>query len=303
MISSSRMIPTAATLFEKLPRMLRRHRLMKSWMRLTGEDPLQLVRIRGDAHGYADLSDGFLRLIVIEGDYEKDFFRIADALLQGGGEFLDVGANHGLLSFGLARKLDQQVRFHLFEPNPKLLESIEKSVKLYPSMRAEVNAAAVCDEDGTILFQVRKEQTEVSHITQSGGTPVRSIRLDTYFRNKSLDRVDLMKLDIEGYELTALRGAELALKNRSIRAIYFEYFEKLLVRVAPPAKLIEFLDSFAYEVCFCRDCDLIGQAVNPTVTIRDGLPGHGLPLLPVNGRQIPAMTDLLAIPRENLISA
>ena len=87
--------------------MLRRHRLMKAWMRLTGEDPLQLVRIRDDARGYADLSDGFLRLIVIEGDYEKDFFRIADALLQEGGEFLDVGANHGLLSFGLARKLDR----------------------------------------------------------------------------------------------------------------------------------------------------------------------------------------------------
>lgn len=68
------MLPTAVALFEKLPRTLRRHRLMKGWMRLTGEDPLQLVRIRGDARGYADMRDGFLRLIVIEGDYEKDFF-------------------------------------------------------------------------------------------------------------------------------------------------------------------------------------------------------------------------------------
>jgi hypothetical protein len=59
---------------------------MKSWMQLTGEDPLQLVRIRGDARGYADLSDGFLRLIVTEGDYEEDLFRIADALLQEGGK-------------------------------------------------------------------------------------------------------------------------------------------------------------------------------------------------------------------------
>ena len=61
--------------------MLRRHRLMKAWMRLTREDPLQLVRIRDDAFGYADLSDGFLRLIVIDGAFDEDFFRIADALL------------------------------------------------------------------------------------------------------------------------------------------------------------------------------------------------------------------------------
>jgi FkbM family methyltransferase len=296
------MIPTAAGLFEKLPRMLRRHRLMRAWMRLTGEDPLQLVCIRDDAQGYADMSDGFLRLIVIEGDYEKDFFRIADALLQDGGEFLDVGANHGLLSFGLARKLDQRVRFHLFEPNPTLLESIEKSRKLYPSMRAELNALAICDVDGTISFEVQKEQTGASHISKSGGIPVRSMRLDTYLADKGVDRVDLLKLDIEGYELTALRGANLALKNRCIKAIYFEYFEKFLVRVAQPSSLFEFLDSWSYEVCFCRDADLFQQGPAPRVTVREGLPGHGLSLLPIAGRQVPAMTDLLAIPKENLVS-
>jgi FkbM family methyltransferase len=294
------MIPTAAAVFEKLPRTLRRHRLMIAWMRLTGEDPLQLVRIRDDARGYADMSDGFLRLIVIEGDYEKDFFRIADALLQDGGEFLDVGANHGLLSFGLARKF-QRVRFHCFEPNPKLLESIEKSRKLYPSMRAEVNPVAVCDEEGTISFEVLSEQTGASHITKSGGVPIRSLRLDTYLKDKSVDRVDLLKIDIEGYELTALRGAELALKSRRIKAIYFEYFEKFLVRVAAPSKLIEFLDSLSYEVCFCREADLAEQGTAPRVTVREGLPGHGLPLIPIAGRPVPAMTDLLAIPRENLV--
>jgi FkbM family methyltransferase len=297
------MIPRAGRLFEKLPRVLRRHRLMKGWMRLTGEDPVQLVRIRDNAHGYADLSDGFLRLIVIDGDYEKDFFRVADALLQEGGEFLDVGANHGLLSFGLARKHDDRVRFHLFEPNPKLLEPIRKSLKLYPSMRAEINALAVCDEDGTILFHVQEDQTGASHIAKSGGIPIRSIKLDTYFKDKCLDHVELLKLDIEGYELPALRGAEHALRNRRIKAVYFEYFEKFLVRVAPPAKLIEFLDSLSYEICFCRHSDLERQVGTRKLTIQDGLPGHGLPLLPIRERRIPAMTDLLAIPRENLTGA
>src|SRR4029077_9131767 len=105
-----------------------------------------------------------------------------------------------------------------------------------------------------------------------------------------------LKLDIEGYELAALRGAESSLKTRCIKAIYFEYFEKHLVRVAAPSSLLQFLESLSYEVCFCRHCDLARTGVSPTVTIRNGLPGHGLPLLPVRGRQIPAMTDLLAIP-------
>ena len=296
----NKMLPKVAGLFEKLPRTLRRHRLMKAWMRLTGEDPLQLVRIRDDAFGYADLSDGFLRLIVIDGEYDKDFFRVADALLQEGGEFLDVGANHGLLSFGLARKLDARVRFHLFEPNPKLLESIGKSLELYPSMVTEINPVVVCEEDSTIVFHFQEDQTGVSHIVKSGGMRIRSIKLDTYLKDKCLDRVELLKLDIEGYELAALRGAEHALKNHYIKAVYFEYFEKYLVRVAPPAKLIEFLDFLSYEVCFCRQCDIAAQGVTPAFTVKDGLPGRGLPLLPIKGRRVPAMTDLLAIPRENL---
>jgi FkbM family methyltransferase len=296
------MLPTAAELFEKLPRILRRHRLMKGWMRITGEDPVQLVRIRDDARGYADLSDGFLRLIVIDGDYERDFFRAADALLQNGGEFLDVGANFGLLSFGLACKVDDRVRFHLFEPNPKLAESIRKSLALYPSMVMELNPVAVGEEDSTILFHVQEDQTGASHIVKTGGVPVRSVKLDSYLKEKCLNRVELLKLDIEGYELTALRGAEHALRNQWIKAIYFEYFEKCLVRVGPPAKLIEFLDSLSYEVCFCRMCDFAGQGATPTLTLKDGLPGHGLPLLPIKGHRVPAMTDLLAIPRENLAS-
>jgi len=291
-------VPTAARLFERLPRTLRRHRLMTGWMRLTGEDPVQLVRIRDDAHGYADLSDGFLRLIVIEGDFEKDFFRVADALLEAGGEFLDVGANHGLLSFGLVRKAGERVRFHLFEPNPKLLESIERSRKLYPSMRAEINPVAVFEEDGTIQFEVHEEQTGASHITASGGIPIRSLKLDTYLEDKRLDRVDLLKLDIEGYEMTALRGAERSLRHHRIKAIYFEYFEKYLDRVCPPARPIEFLDSLGYEVCFCRESDLAGEVA--FVTVKEGLPGNGIPLVPVRRQKIPVMTDLLAVPLENL---
>ena len=90
------------------------------------------------------------------------------------------------------------------------------------------------------------------------------------------------------------------LKNRQIGAIYFEYFEKYLIRVTEPSKLIEYLDSLSYEVCFCRQFDLENNKGRPVVTLPDGLPGHGFPLIPVRGCRVPPMTDLIAVPRENL---
>jgi FkbM family methyltransferase len=294
------LLPTAAELTERLPRPLRRHRLMTAWMRLTGEDPVQLVRIRDDAFGYADMSDGFLRLIPIEGAYDHDFFRIADALLENGGRFFDVGANFGLLSFGLDRKHAGKVEFHLFEPIPRLLRAIERSRALYPQMRMTVNAIAVADYDGETAFDVADEQTGRSHIDPAGALTTPVVKLDTYLADKAIDAVDFLKLDVEGYELSALRGAAEALTRRAVVAIYFEYFEKYLVRVAPPDELIAFLEAAGYEVCFCREYDL-ANADGASHTLAPGLAGHGLPLKPTRGYVRPAMTDLLAVPRERLV--
>jgi hypothetical protein len=110
-----------------------------------------------------------------------------------------------------------------------------------------------------------------------------------------------MKMDIEGYELAAVRGARRSLESRRVQAVYFEYFENLLVRVAPPRELLEEFDAMGYEVCFCRNGDLAVRG-GASHTIDRDLPGHGIALRPVKGHQMPAMTDLLAVPTENLIS-
>jgi hypothetical protein len=72
-----------------------------------------------------------------------------------------------------------------------------------------------------------------------------------------------------------------------------------LVRVAPPHELLNEFAALGYEVCFCRQSDLALHG-GRSHTIRDDLPGHGIALRPVRGLQMPPMTDLLAIPQENL---
>jgi FkbM family methyltransferase len=299
-LKSNRLIPTVAQLFERLPRTLRRHRLMKAWMALTGEDPLQLVRIRDRLFGYADMNDGFLRLIVIDGDFEREFFTVADALLDSGGVFLDVGANFGLLSCGLAGRHCNKVQFHLFEPNRTLVTWINRSMARYPGLDCKINCAAVSDREGFVALLVNEDQTGASHISETGGERVASVTIDDYLDRQNIPDVALIKIDIEGYELAAVRGAARSLQSRRIRAVYFEYFEKYLIRVAPPCDLIGAFDSLGYEVCFCREADLAAHG-GKSHSIRNGLSGHGIALRPVVGSQTPVMTDLLAVPKENII--
>jgi FkbM family methyltransferase len=292
------MIPTASAIVEKLPRFLRRHRLMTVWMKLTGEPTLQLVRIRGNSFGYAEMGDPFLRLVVIDQNFEADFFSIADKILVDGGTFLDVGANHGLLSFGLAER-GASIDFHLFEPNAALADSIRKTKTLYPAMRLTLNQVAVSDNPGVVSFEIDRGQSGASHISSEGsGIEVPCVTVDEYVETSSIARVDLLKLDVEGYELPALRGAARSLSSRIVQAVYFEYFEKWLQRVGPPAELLRFLDATGFEVCFCRGNDL-----NDRGGATHFIAGRGVPLLPVAGHTLPPMTDLLAVPRENLAVA
>jgi FkbM family methyltransferase len=295
------MVPTASQLFSRLPRVFRRHRLMKAWMQLTGEDALQLVRIREDAYGYADMSDGFLRLIVIDGDFESDFFHVADHFLEGGGVFVDVGANHGLLSLGLAHKYRQAVSFHLFEPNEGLRGTIERSLRTYPPLTIKLNGEALASSEGNVRMHFETGHLGMSHVVQTGGVTVDSITLDAYLLREAVSFVDLIKIDVEGFELEVLRGAEKALDSATIGAIYFEYCEKWLRRNYDPAELLNYLEAHGYVVCFCRAEDLASQSQSVLV-LRNANNGE-LGVLPIAGLRLPETTDLLAVPRSLLETA
>jgi len=209
-----------------------------------------------------------------------------------------VGANYGLLSFGLAPKFSERVRFLLFEPNRRLVSAIRRSAELYPKMQITVNADAVSDHNGVVQFAIDEEQSGASHICPENGVPFPSISLDDYLKKNALPEVTLLKLDVEGHELTALRGAAEALQSHAIKAVYFEYFEKWLRRIQPPEHLLDFLESFGYAVYFCREANLQDYG-GPTHTLLRGVPRHGIPLRPIERGKLPAMTDLIALPAQH----
>ncbi len=165
-------------------------------------------------------------------------------------------------------------------------------------MQITVNADAVSDHNGVVQFAIDEEQSGASHICPENGVPFPSISLDDYLKKNALPEVTLLKLDVEGHELTALRGAAEALQSHAIKAVYFEYFEKWLRRIQPPEHLLDFLESFGYAVYFCREANLQDYG-GPTHTLLRGVPRHGIPLRPIERGKLPAMTDLIALPAQH----
>lgn len=268
---------------------------MLCWIRLTGEDPVQLVEVLPGVRGYADLREGMLRLIVIDGQFERDFFRLAEVLLPPRGTFFDVGANFGLISVGLAGAVAPQAALHVFEPNPFLQPWLERSFRQFGDAAITLNSCAVGDTAGTVRIQFNPLHTGASFVSSQGtGDQIRCIRLDDYIQQRQISRIDLLKLDVEGYELAVLLGLQQSLQAGVVRCLYFEFAQQWLARHCQPAEVLQLLRDCGYSLFYCRQHDRGRSGLSFRSVQLAGLQ-RSLELAAVDFGNLPEETDLLAI--------
>jgi FkbM family methyltransferase len=133
--------------------------------------------------------------------------------LRPGDVVADVGANNGFTGILFARAVGAAGRVVGFEPSPANLEAARQNIRLNQVGNFELVAAAVGAEPGTVSFDPGFGNGAVA---SGGPITVPQVTLDAHF---GASRVDLLKLDIEGYELAALRGARRLLEARPALAI------------------------------------------------------------------------------------
>jgi FkbM family methyltransferase len=127
---------------------------------------------------------------------------------------IDGGANVGEYSDGMrARYPDAEII--AFEPTPKLFEGIQKRFANDP--RITCFAGALGERKGTAVFYVMPDSVSSSLLEQtdlpgarvaSESVEVEVVALDDWAESRGVPRPALLKLDIEGNELAALRGAK-----------------------------------------------------------------------------------------------
>jgi len=134
--------------------------------------------------------------------------------LKPGMTFLDIGAHHGIYSIVAAKRLGTNGTVVAFEPSPREFRRLRLHLRLngMSSVRAEPLAIGAAASSRKFFQVVEGDTTRgglqrpVTHdkVTE---TSVETIRLDDYVSRLPLDRVNLVKLDVEGGELEVLRGA------------------------------------------------------------------------------------------------
>ena len=148
---------------------------------------------------------------------------------------VDVGASVGRMTATYLR-LFPQACIHAFEPHPDSHARLVAAVGGEP--RVHVEHAAVTDVEGSIMLHANRLRATSSTLRRPThgrryfpaadgwvrDIEVPSITLDAYCARRGIEHIDVLKMDVQGGELAALRGAKRLLAERRIAAIFTEVF-------------------------------------------------------------------------------
>jgi FkbM family methyltransferase len=146
---------------------------------------------------------------------------------------LDVGANDGQTIAEYRNILGADVTIHSFEPTPEIFERLSK--RTAADSKTHVHNVAVSDSNGTATFHVTSmsllnsllplaadDATYATGAKVVARISVPTVTLDSFCEEHRLGRVSILKMDIQGAELLALRGAARMLSQARIDVVFLE---------------------------------------------------------------------------------
>jgi FkbM family methyltransferase len=125
----------------------------------------------------------------------------------------DIGSYTGVYAL-VAAKSNRKLEVNAFEPNPDLFSALEKNLKLNRIRNVKSEQMALDDQPGEAYLYLNHDiHTSIGSLIQSSTAGkkvlVRKTTLDIYCENHSISSIDLMKIDVEGYEINVLKGFDI----------------------------------------------------------------------------------------------
>jgi FkbM family methyltransferase len=176
--------------------------------------------------------------------------QLLQKVLYNGAVAVDAGANIGIYSVFLSRCVGPNGVVHSFEPSPDNFMRLCSATRKLLNVRPCATVVGECSRQ-TILYVSDKLNVDhrayVSEGNRRRALPVGMVALDDYF--KPGERVDLLKLDIQGYEFHALQGAKRILNENPDIKLLLEFWPYGLKQAGVSGnELIEMLEGFGMNI-------------------------------------------------------
>jgi FkbM family methyltransferase len=197
-------------------------------------------------------SDAVYESFLNDGYYERAEQSFCAGYVKPGMTVFDVGASHGYYTL-LFAKLAGPEHVHAFEPEAGNFARLRMNLELNQFQGVHASRLAVVDEPREVELNVFPPELYGWHtlgkpMMEVDGKPVapvdrqrvEGVTLDDYCREQGVERIDVLKLDVEGAELEALRGAERLLREGRIDCLLFEVSQAMVEGMShDPAEIFD----------------------------------------------------------------
>jgi FkbM family methyltransferase len=204
-----------------------KYAIVSRWSPRTGRFVAALADDIGGARFDCDLADVIDREVCLTGYYEPPVTRIVQRLAARGGTVVDAGANWGYFSLLAAAAVGERGCVIALEPDPRHFERLARNIAMNRFTQVTLLQVAAGARDGIVTlagYALDAENRGVSRIAASpGGAQAFDVRCTTIdVATASCDRVDAVKIDVEGAEMDVLEGMRDGLASARYASIVLE---------------------------------------------------------------------------------
>ncbi|MCF3642346.1 FkbM family methyltransferase [Rhizobium sp. TRM95111] len=145
--------------------------------------------------------------------FDPEEFALMDRRLKPGNVFLDIGANAGIYSFHAHRCMQGRGRILAIEPDPEMGRRIAFNLRTNTLADIELVPVALSDRDGTAEFYVNPNQRGTNTLLAGKSDPKSGERITvsvpvrtllSLLQERRIERIDMLKIDVEGHEHAVL---------------------------------------------------------------------------------------------------
>jgi FkbM family methyltransferase len=174
------------------------------------------------------------------------------SLIKKSATVIDIGANVGNVTLGFSKLIGETGKVYSFEPDPLNFSRFKKNIELNHFKNIEALNFGLGNKNGSFSIVVHDELNRgMNRLVENASENTvlcEVLVLDDFISKNGITKVDLIKIDVEGFEKKVLEGAYQLLKSQK-PVLFIELDDNNLKDQGSSAKdLINYLEEFKYRI-------------------------------------------------------
>ncbi len=164
--------------------------------------------------------------------FELNEIEFVKKYLKSGDTFIDVGANIGFYTLIASKLVENTGKVIAFEPTPQVFERLQENIFLNNFSNVETYNIGLSNRRSVLPLNISNNGhdawnsfAKLENIESSEVIEVSVEKLDAFINRTNIRKIDLVKIDVEGWEKYVLEGSENLLKNKDAPVFMIEFTE------------------------------------------------------------------------------